>query len=67
MFKRLLQDAAPAEQAARSIDYAAQSLGVGRSTVYGLIRSGQLKTFKIGRRRLTTDEFIAKVVEDAAA
>lgn len=35
-----------------SVSETARQLGVGRTTVYGLINSGQLKTTKIGRRRL---------------
>ena len=33
-------------------DEAARQLGVGRSTLYDLIRSSRLRTVKIGRRRL---------------
>jgi excisionase family DNA binding protein len=45
------------------VDDAARVLNVGRSTVYDLIRSGRLRSIKIGRRRLVPrealDAFIA--------
>jgi excisionase family DNA binding protein len=34
------------------IDDAAQLLGIARSMLYELIASGQIQTFKLGRRRL---------------
>ena len=34
------------------VEDAARLLNVGRSTVYDLIRSGRLRSIKIGRRRL---------------
>ena len=34
------------------VEDAARLLNVGRSTVYALIRSGRLRSIKIGRRRL---------------
>jgi excisionase family DNA binding protein len=67
MHRRQLEDAAPPQQAARSIEYAARALGIGRSSVYRLIREGRLQTFTLGRRRLVTDEAIRAVVENAAA
>ncbi|HEY9471707.1 MAG TPA: helix-turn-helix domain-containing protein [Propionibacteriaceae bacterium] len=52
-----------------SVEQAAQLLNVGRSTAYDLIRSGQLRSVKIGRRRLVPrdalDSFIDKL-QDAA-
>jgi excisionase family DNA binding protein len=42
--------------------------GVGRSTLYDLIRSGRLRTVKIGRRRLVPvdalPDCIASLAED---
>jgi excisionase family DNA binding protein len=50
---------------------AARQLGVGRSTLYDLIRSHRLRTVKIGRRRLVPVEAlvecIALLAEDTAA
>jgi excisionase family DNA binding protein len=46
-----------------NIKQAGYELGIGRTAVYGLISSGELKTVKIGRRRFVPceaiDEFIA--------
>lgn len=41
-----------------SIREGARVLGVGRSKVYDLINSGELKTIKIGRRTLILTESI---------
>ncbi|WP_296721218.1 helix-turn-helix domain-containing protein [Erythrobacter sp.] len=38
-------------------------LSVGRTTVYELMRSGQLDTRKMGRRRLITAESLRRLVE----
>ena len=42
------------EPIAISINGAAKALGVGRSSIYGLLKSGRLKSIKIGRRTLLT-------------
>lgn len=34
------------------VDEAAEALRISRSVIYELIRSGQLRTVKVGRRRL---------------
>jgi excisionase family DNA binding protein len=43
--------------------------GIGRSTFYGLIGSGQLRSVKIGKRRLVPEqairEYIAQLEEQA--
>lgn len=45
-------------------------LGVGRSTVFELIASGDLRSVKVGRRRLVSEaaicEFISKIDTDGA-
>jgi excisionase family DNA binding protein len=41
---------------AYSISEACRLLSVGRTTIYRAIKSGQLKTCKIGRRTLVTAE-----------
>jgi excisionase family DNA binding protein len=52
------------------VDEAALALGIGRSLVYDLIRSGRLRSFKVGSRRLipaaAIDEAIATLTEEAA-
>lgn len=52
------------------IEEAARALGISRSLVYDLIRSGQLRSFKVGSRRLipaaAIDEAIATLSEEAA-
>lgn len=49
---------------------AAQLLGVGRDTVYVLLRSGRLRSIKAGRARLiplsAIDEFLSATEEFAA-
>jgi excisionase family DNA binding protein len=47
-----------------TVTEAARRLGVGRSTLYDLIRSHRLRTVKIGRRRLVpVDALTACVAE----
>ena len=51
------------------VEEAARLLNVGRSTVYDLIRSGRLRSIKIGRRRLVPraalDALLAELEEAA--
>lgn len=47
-----------------SIPDAATALSVGRTTVYELMRSGQLDTCKMGRRRLITAESLRRLVDN---
>lgn len=50
------------------VEEAARALGIGRSLVYDLIRSGRLRSFKVGSRRLipaaAIDETIAALSEE---
>lgn len=46
-----------------TVDEAAESLRVSRWTVYNLIRSNQLRTVKIGRRRLIEVAALNECVE----
>jgi excisionase family DNA binding protein len=46
-----------------TVDEAADYLRVSRWTVYNLIRSNQLRTIKIGRRRLVAVAALDKCVE----
>lgn len=53
------------------IPMACERLGVGRSTVFELIRTGELHSVKIGRRRLIPEtaitEYINRLVAGSAA
>lgn len=40
----------------RTMPEAAEWFGVTPPTIYKLISAGKLRTFKVGRRRFTTDE-----------
>jgi excisionase family DNA binding protein len=44
------------------VDDAARVLNVGRSTVYDLIRTGRLRSIKIGRRRLVPREALDALI-----
>ena len=46
-----------------TVDEAAEYLRVSRWTVYNLIRSNQLRTVRIGRRRLVTLAALVECVE----
>ena len=47
-----------------SITDSADALSIGRTSIYELIRSGQLETRKIGRRRLVTAESLERLARD---
>ncbi|XRQ08891.1 helix-turn-helix domain-containing protein [Actinomadura welshii] len=53
-----------------TVDEAAERLRVSRWTLYNLIRSNQLRTVKIGRRRLVPAnalaEYLDQLIEEAA-
>lgn len=46
------------------VEEAAELLRIGRSAAYDLIRTGQLRSFKLGRRRLVPREAIAEIITD---
>jgi len=46
-----------------SIQSSTQILGIGRSSLYGLIAEGEICTVKIGRRTLIPDREIWRYVE----
>ena len=46
-----------------SIQSSTQILGIGRSSLYGLIAEGEICTVKIGRRTLIPDQEIRRYVE----
>ena len=49
-----------------SVNEAMECLRVSRPTFYSLISSGQLKTYKVGRRRFTTAEYIDEFIEKSS-
>jgi excisionase family DNA binding protein len=53
------------EPIATTIKGAAQALGVGRTTIYDLIRQDRLEKVKLGRRTLITTASIRKLIEGA--
>lgn len=50
----------PHAPVAYSIAITAEVCNVGRTTLYGAIKRGELETCKVGRRRLVTDEALRK-------
>lgn len=48
-----------------SVEAAAELLGIGRTTMFGLIRAGEVETVCIGRRRLVpvpeVDEYLERL------
>lgn len=46
-----------------SINETAKALGIGRSSVYALIKSGSLDAIKIGTRTLLTTESIRRLTQ----
>lgn len=51
------------ELLAISINDTAKALGIGRSSVYSLLKSGKLDAIKIGRRTLLTTESIKRLAQ----
>ncbi|MFV0642900.1 MAG: helix-turn-helix domain-containing protein [Sphingomonadaceae bacterium] len=51
------------EEIALSISRTAKMLGVGRSTIYMLIKSKRLDAIKIGTRTLITTESVNRMVQ----
>jgi excisionase family DNA binding protein len=49
------------ELLAISINETAKALGIGRSSVYALLKTGRLDAIKIGRRTLLTTESIKRL------
>jgi excisionase family DNA binding protein len=44
-----------------SIDQAARRLGIGRTAAYGLMGRGELRSVKVGRRRLVPADALAAI------
>ena len=62
---------APAAALTANPDRAAERLGLGRTKTYELIRTGELRSLKVGRRRLVPleaiDEFLRQSSTSGAA
>jgi excisionase family DNA binding protein len=50
-----------------SVDEAGAMLGIGRSSVYGEIQAGRLRSVKVGRRRLVPSAAVGEFIEGRAA
>jgi excisionase family DNA binding protein len=50
-----------------SIEVACKLIGVGRTTMWVLIRSGRLKTLSVGRRRLIVYRSLEELVSGAGS
>jgi excisionase family DNA binding protein len=46
----------------QSVDYACEKIGISRPTLYDLINSGKLRTYRVGRARRVSDEAIRECV-----
>lgn len=53
------------EAIATSIKDTAKALGLGRTSIYVLIREGRLETVKLGRRTLVKVDSIRRLLERA--
>ncbi|MBK9444391.1 MAG: helix-turn-helix domain-containing protein [Comamonadaceae bacterium] len=51
------------EPLAHSPDSAAQRIGISTRAVYTAIATGELRSFKIGKRRLITDQELQNLVQ----
>lgn len=50
---------------AMSVRDASKMLGIGTTTLYGLLAKGKLRGFKVGRRRLIPTDSIRALIESA--
>ncbi|MDR3493356.1 MAG: helix-turn-helix domain-containing protein [Ancalomicrobiaceae bacterium] len=62
-----MQATANSEPLSYRVDDACRALGIGRTTLYGLIACGQLKAIKIAGRTLIPRSEIERLVAEAMA
>ena len=60
-------ETAPVAPLAHRIPDACQRIGLGRSSLYELIKSGHLRTVRIGGRTLIPESELQRLVDDAKA
>lgn len=58
---------APTDRQAFSVDRAAETLSLGASTIWRLIKAGRLKTVKLGGRTLIRREELLRLLDAAEA
>jgi excisionase family DNA binding protein len=58
---RLTPEARP--MSLHSVDDAARLLSICKSTLYGLMRNGEIRSARIGRRRLVSDKAISDFID----
>ena len=56
----------PASRLAYSVQEVAQALGISRDMVNDLLRTGQLGSIKVGRRRLISRNHLERLLESGA-
>jgi excisionase family DNA binding protein len=56
-------DAGKSVKNPQSVEYACAKIGISRATLYGLINSGKLRSYKVGRARRVSDEAITDCVK----
>lgn len=55
------------EQLVVSVNAAARTLGLGRTSIYALIKDNRIEAIKIGRRTLLTTASIRRFVEERSS
>lgn len=62
-----MQTAETTPSLALPIAKAMQATGLGRNSIYDEINSGRLRSFRVGRRRLVSEEAIREWIRDREA